>query len=116
MAVNLFNIAALNVRGGIGRNTDESVKKGPLNYVTKFYSSNLKAAILVTARFVFCQANLPRAMEAGKLAEKAAEYGLKGEVISDVNEALQFARKNAQPNDLIFVGGSTFVVAEIEDL
>jgi hypothetical protein len=58
MAVNLFNIAALNVRGGIGRNTDESVKKGPLNYVTKSYSSNLKAAISVTARSVVCRYRL----------------------------------------------------------
>jgi hypothetical protein len=55
MLVNLFDIAAMNVSGIIGRNTTESVKNGPLNYVTKFYSSNLKAAILVTARFVFCR-------------------------------------------------------------
>lgn len=68
------------------------------------------------AQYVFCQADLPRAMPAELLAEKAAEYGLKGEVISEVNQALQFARKNAGPNDLIFVGGSTFVVAEIDDL
>lgn len=68
------------------------------------------------ARYVFCQADLPRAMPAELLAEKAAEYSLKGEVISEVNQALQFARKNAGPNDLIFVGGSTFVVAEIDDL
>lgn len=78
--------------------------------------SKILAILPKDARYVFCQANLPRAMEAGKLAEKAAEFGLKGEVIPDINEALQFARKNAQPNDLIFVGGSTFVVAEIDDL
>jgi dihydrofolate synthase/folylpolyglutamate synthase len=78
--------------------------------------SKVLALLPKSARFVFCQANLPRAMEAGKLAEKAGDFGLKGEVIPDVNEALQFARKNARPNDLIFVGGSTFVVAEIDDL
>lgn len=78
--------------------------------------SKILALLPKEARYVFCQADLPRAMEAGKLAEKAAEFGLKGEVVPDVNEALQFARKNASSNDLIFVGGSTFVVAEIEDL
>lgn len=68
------------------------------------------------ARYVFCQADLPRALEAGILAQKAAEFGLIGEVIPNVNQALQFARKNAGSNDLIFIGGSTFVVAEIDDL
>lgn len=69
-----------------------------------------------TARYIFCQANLPRAMPAQLLADKASEIGISGEVIPDVNEALTFARKNAAVNDLIFVGGSTFVVAELEEL
>ena len=68
------------------------------------------------ARYVFCQADLPRALAAEVLAEKAAEFGLQGDIIPDVNEALKFARKNAASDDLIFVGGSTFVVAEIDDL
>ncbi|MFN3760992.1 MAG: bifunctional folylpolyglutamate synthase/dihydrofolate synthase [Algoriphagus aquaeductus] len=78
--------------------------------------SKILALLPKDARYVICQADLPRAMPAELLAEKAAEYSLKGEVISEVNQALQFARKNAGPNDLIFVGGSTFVVAEIDDL
>ncbi|MBS4071166.1 MAG: bifunctional folylpolyglutamate synthase/dihydrofolate synthase [Algoriphagus sp.] len=78
--------------------------------------SKILALLPKDAQYVFCQADLPRAMPAELLAEKAAEYGLKGEVISEVNQALQFARKNAGADDLIFVGGSTFVVAEIEDL
>jgi dihydrofolate synthase/folylpolyglutamate synthase len=68
------------------------------------------------ARYVFCQADLPRALAAEVLAEKAEEFGLLGDVIPNVNEALKFARKNAAADDLIFVGGSTFVVAEIDDL
>ncbi|MDF2157708.1 folylpolyglutamate synthase/dihydrofolate synthase family protein [Algoriphagus sp. CAU 1675] len=68
------------------------------------------------AHYVFCQASLPRALAASSLEEKALEFGLKGTCIPDVNEALNFARKNAAPNDLIFVGGSTFVVAEIDEL
>lgn len=69
-----------------------------------------------SASYVFCEAKLPRALPADQLAEKAVSAGLKGEVIPDINEALAFARKNAAEDDLIFVGGSTFVVAEIEEL
>lgn len=68
------------------------------------------------ARYIFCQADLPRALGAQDLAEKAAQYQLQGEIIPKINDALNFARKNAGPNDLIFIGGSTFVVAEIDDL
>lgn len=68
------------------------------------------------ANYIFCEALIPRALKSNLLAEKALEVGLKGEIIPDINEALGFARKNASKNDLIFVGGSTFVVAEIEDL
>ncbi len=68
------------------------------------------------ATYIFCQANLPRAMDAHLLASKAVEKGLMGQVIPRVSDAVEFARKNAGPNDLIFIGGSTFVVAEIEDL
>lgn len=68
------------------------------------------------ASYVFCHADLPRALSAELLAGKAREYDLLGEIIPNVNDALNFARKNAGSNDLIFVGGSTFVVAEIDDL
>ncbi|UZD23777.1 bifunctional folylpolyglutamate synthase/dihydrofolate synthase [Algoriphagus halophytocola] len=69
-----------------------------------------------TARYIFCEAKLPRALPADQLAEKAMNLHLHGEILPDVNEALAFARKNASEDDLIFVGGSTFVVAEIEEL
>jgi dihydrofolate synthase/folylpolyglutamate synthase len=68
------------------------------------------------ATYIFCQASIPRAMDADTLASKAAEKGLQGSVIPRVAEAIEFVRKNAKPNDLIFIGGSTFVVAEIENL
>ena len=68
------------------------------------------------ANYIFCQASIPRAMDAHELARKGNEKGLIGQVIPTVSEALEFARKNASPDDLIFVGGSTFVVAEIENL
>ena len=68
------------------------------------------------ATYIFCEASIPRAMAAHELARKGKEKGLIGQVISEVPEALEFARKNASLDDLIFIGGSTFVVAEIENL
>ncbi len=63
--------------------------------------------------YYFTKANIPRALDADILYQKAQAYGLVGECIGEVKEALQTARKNAQKDDLIFVGGSTFVVAEV---
>lgn len=78
--------------------------------------SKILALLPKDANYVFCQADLPRALAARLLAEKAAFFGLQGEIVPNVNEALAFARKNAAADDLIFVGGSTFVVAEIDEL
>jgi dihydrofolate synthase/folylpolyglutamate synthase len=68
------------------------------------------------ANYYFCQANIPRAMDAVLLAEQAAAHRLRGKVIRNVNEAIREAEHNASKNDMIFIGGSTFVVAEIDDL
>jgi dihydrofolate synthase/folylpolyglutamate synthase len=68
------------------------------------------------ASYIFCQASIPRAMDADLLASQAMEKGLTGRVIPKVRDSIEFARKNAGADDLIFIGGSTFVVAEIEDL
>lgn len=68
------------------------------------------------AYYYFCQAKLPRALSAFELAEKAMKIGLKGEVISDVNEAINKAKQQAKSTDFIYIGGSNFVVAEINEL
>lgn len=68
------------------------------------------------ATYYFCQANIPRALNAEILRARAATLGLRGVAIPNVNQAIEQARKNTSPHDLIFVGGSTFVVAEIENL
>ncbi len=78
--------------------------------------SKVLGLLPLEASYIFCQASIPRAMDANELASKASEKGLKGQVIPKVMDALEFARKNASPDDLIFIGGSTFVVAEIENL
>ncbi len=64
------------------------------------------------AEYYFCRANIPRALDATELAKQATALGLKGKSFFTVAEALQAARKNAKEDDLIFIGGSTFVVAE----
>jgi dihydrofolate synthase/folylpolyglutamate synthase len=69
-----------------------------------------------SAHYYFCQAKIPRAMNAGELKEKAKAYQLEGEMIEDVNQAIEQAKKNCSPDDMIFIGGSTFVVAEIDNL
>jgi dihydrofolate synthase / folylpolyglutamate synthase len=69
-----------------------------------------------SAWYIFCQATIPRAMDAEELSNKAFEVGLKGEVIRDVNLAIEKAKNLASKEDLIFIGGSTFVVAEINEL
>lgn len=68
------------------------------------------------AFYYFCQAQIPRAMEAGLLAQQASKFGLVGKVIPDINDAIKEAKLKATATDMIFIGGSSFVVAEIEDL
>ncbi len=68
------------------------------------------------AFYYFCEPGVPRAMKAEVLYEAARELGLRGIVEKDVNKALARAMDAAGEEDLIFVGGSNFVVAEIKDL
>lgn len=65
------------------------------------------------AKYYFCNANILRAMKAVDLKQKSDKHQLKGRIFPSVREALKCAKINANPNDLIFVGGSTFVVAEV---
>ncbi len=64
------------------------------------------------AKYYFVKAGIERAMDAQKLAARAHDYDLKGAVYESVTKALSVAKERAEKNDLIFVGGSTFVVAE----
>jgi dihydrofolate synthase/folylpolyglutamate synthase len=65
------------------------------------------------AIYYFCKANIPRGMNATLLAQEAAIHGLNGEVFPTVFDAFQAAKNSADQNDLIFVGGSFFTVAEV---
>ncbi|HRE78218.1 MAG TPA: folylpolyglutamate synthase/dihydrofolate synthase family protein [Flavobacterium sp.] len=65
------------------------------------------------ANYYFCSPKNLRGLNPEILKQKAAEFGLKGKVYNSVSEAYQEAKKTAGSNDFIYVGGSTFVVAEI---
>lgn len=65
------------------------------------------------AFYYFCKPNVFRGLDATILKQKALEYGLKGMVFDSVPEAYAGARLEANEGDFIYIGGSTFVVAEI---
>lgn len=65
------------------------------------------------AVYYFCQPNIPRAMDVYKLEGEAKNHNLIGERFLSVKEAYNSAKEKASINDLIYVGGSTFVVAEV---
>ncbi len=64
------------------------------------------------AHYYFCEAEIPRALAVDELYQMAAKYNLKGQKCTAVKEAIKLAKENAKQGDLIFIGGSTFVVAE----
>jgi dihydrofolate synthase/folylpolyglutamate synthase len=68
------------------------------------------------AHYYFCQPHIPRALPAITLQAEATKHRLYGELVPEVNQALAQAKARAQADDLIFIGGSTFVVAEVVDL
>ncbi|MET6989760.1 bifunctional folylpolyglutamate synthase/dihydrofolate synthase [Sediminicola arcticus] len=65
------------------------------------------------ASYYFCAPQIERKLDEWVLKEKASEFGLVGEVYNSVNEALVAAKQIAKSSDLIYVGGSNFVVAEV---
>ena len=65
------------------------------------------------ADYYFTQASVKRALPADELARLGTEAGLKGEAFANVPAAVRAAQKRSLPEDLIFVGGSTFVVADL---
>ena len=93
------------------------VPKSALHIVLGFVNDKDLSAVLplfpAHAQYYFTKASVPRALNEVTLKSAADNYGLKGESYADVRTALDCARKNAKPSDMIFIGGSTFVVAEV---
>lgn len=65
------------------------------------------------AKYYFCKPNVPRGLSEDELRIKFSKNGLIGKAYKSVEEAINAAKSKANKDDLIYVGGSTFVVAEI---
>lgn len=65
------------------------------------------------AKYYFCKPDIPRGLSAEELLVKAKHAGLSGHAFQSVSSAYKASLKSAVKGDLIFIGGSTFVVAEI---
>ncbi len=65
------------------------------------------------AKYYFCKADIPRGLDQNQLLKLAVRSGLNGKSFSSVKNALNAARSQAKSDDMIFIGGSTFVVAEV---
>lgn len=64
------------------------------------------------AFYYFCTPDIPRGRDSQNLAIEAKNFGIKGNAYKNVNDALKAAKENASKNDVIFIGGSTFTVAD----
>lgn len=94
----------------------ESTPRNNLHMVIGFVSDKDLSSLLPLfprdARYYFSRASVPRALDENLLMAAAEDYGLAGDSYPSVGEALDAARAAAGPDDMIFIGGSTFVVAD----
>lgn len=84
-----------------------------LGFVSDKNLDQLLPMFPLEAVYYFCSPNVERGMEVSILSEKAKIHQLQGDIYSSVKVALAEAKLNAKPEEVIFVGGSTFTVAEI---
>lgn len=95
----------------------EKLPKKRLHMVIGFVSDKDLSLVLPLlppdASYYFTRASIVRALDENELMRKAAEYGLRGSAFHDVGSALEAAQSAAGEEDVVFVGGSTFVVAEV---
>jgi dihydrofolate synthase / folylpolyglutamate synthase len=93
-----------------------SLGKKRLHMVIGFVNDKDLTAVLplfpADAVYYFTRASIPRALDEKILKTEAAKAGLMGASFPTVGEALKSAREKAGPDDIVFVGGSTFIVAE----
>ena len=75
--------------------------------------NNILSLLPKDAKYYFCQAKIDRAIHSEVIKIKANKIGLKGSNFTSVQKALEAAKNNYLEGDLIFIGGSTFVVAEV---
>lgn len=87
-----------------------------LGFVQEKNVTDLLEMIPQGAHITFCQSSVPRAMKLEHVQLIAEELGINANYVADVNEAIESVTAQASDDDFIFVGGSTFVVAEIKGL
>ena len=75
--------------------------------------TNILTLLPKNAKYYFCKAKIPRALTAKLLQEKCKSFQLNGNSYRSVSSAVINAKRNSTKKDLIFIGGSTFVVAEV---
>ncbi len=94
-----------------------NIHKSALHIILGFVNDKDLNSVLplfpADARYYFTKASVPRALNEEMLKAEAARYGLAGDCYPDVKTALEYARVKAEKSDMIFIGGSTFVVAEV---
>lgn len=96
----------------------KSIKRNKLHVIWGMVNDKNIAEILKflprdNTTYYFCSPNVPRGLDVNILYEASLREGLRGNTYKSVNKALEGAKKNYVAGDLIFVGGSTFVVAEV---
>jgi dihydrofolate synthase/folylpolyglutamate synthase len=95
----------------------QGIPKSGLHLIIGFVNDKDLSTVLslfpADAHYYFTKASVPRALSEETLKTEALKYGLKGESFSTVQRALETAKQNAKKTDTIFIGGSTFVVAEV---
>jgi len=87
-----------------------------LGFVKEKNVSELLASIPQGTHLTFCEASVPRAMPLSDVKLLAESLNIHANYMADVNEAIDAAKEKAKSDELIFIGGSTFVVAEINGL
>ena len=95
----------------------EKIKYGKLHFVFGTVNDKKLDSILnilpMDGVYYFCKAKIDRALDANKLKSLCESKNVFGESYSSVTAALNAAKKNSENEDLILIGGSTFVVAEV---
>ncbi len=95
----------------------QKINYDQLHFVIGFVNdkdiTNLLNLLPQHAEYYFCKANIPRALDENELGQLAHKAGLRGKAYGSVREGYNVAINNAGVNDLVFIGGSTFVVAEV---
>lgn len=84
-----------------------------LGFVNDKDTSHIFPLLPRDARYIYTNAAIPRALPAEELAARGEAEGLEGETITPVSAAVEAARRQTPPEGAVFVGGSTFVVADL---